>query len=298
MTENVPLTTSGRLTTFVIAVTLLACTVTAAVTYMNVRASEDGHAERLAAGTDAAAADIESYLTESRNLVSAIAREHQKLLTAYAGQPESAELRHEIGKALRGAFPDYFTFTIADRTGEDLIQDIEGFVGEACQANIREYVTHLADAGGSADYRTVIHPQANNYHFDVMAPWSDGDRLKGVFFVSLFPTRLQGILQTHQSPGHRLALINRERPYLIEVSAGGARDRISLRREINLTDDEIAAIAAKRDIPGSRWRLVGYTNPEHRARERTDAWVVAIIVIFLLIAGGGAAAWMLSTRTG
>ena len=85
MTENVPLTTSGRLTTFVIAVTLLACTVTAAVTYMNVRASEDGHAERLAAGTDAAAADIESYLTESRNLVSAIAREHQKLLTAYAG---------------------------------------------------------------------------------------------------------------------------------------------------------------------------------------------------------------------
>ena len=60
---------------------------------------------------------------------------------------------------------------------------------------------------------------------------------KGHFFVSFHPDQLAEILKSHQNPEHYMALINKDRDFLIEVNAGGARDEISAHREINLGAD-------------------------------------------------------------
>lgn len=201
--------------------------------------------------TEAANA-IQALITGRERQIRAFSADNEALLDAFVADVDDEALRAALDERLSRWFPGYFTFTLADEHGTDLIDDIEGFVGNACQANIREYVEALeAASGGHAGYQAVIHPQANNYHFDVMAPWRvDGD-LKGVFFVSFFPQALSDILRSYQSPDHHLALIHRERDFLIEVTADGARDRIASERDITLTPDEIAEIRAETDIQSS-----------------------------------------------
>ncbi len=233
-----------------------------------------------------AANAVAQFVTGRQRLVEAFAYDNQSLLAAYADDVEDEDLRARIDQRLRRWFPSYFTFTLADETGRDLVNGLEGFVGEACQVNIQAYIAQLRKNAPKASYQAVIHPQANNYHFDVMAPWRDGETPKGVFFVSFYPEVLQSLIKSYQSPGHHLALVHRERENLIEINADGARDSFGGRRDIRLTPEEVREIRATQDIPGSLWKLVGYGEPGLIAKQKADNWLsAAFVVLFVLIAG-------------
>ncbi len=296
-TDPEPIATRRLPLVLLAAALLIAAGVTVFIALSAIRDNETRHAAILNDGVRAAADSIESYLGDRQARVRAFSEKYTLLLGFYAGGSGNEVMRQRIGDALRREFPGYFTFTIADQDGTDLIDDLEGFVGDACQMSIQEYVVDLKKSGhGGADFRTVIHPQANNYHFDVMAPWTDGETLKGVFFVSFFPTELRAILNRHQGDDHRLVLVHAERAPLIEVSTLGARDKVAARRDINLTAEEVSLIAAERDISRSQWRLVGYTRPGMLAQYRADVWFKAGIVLCLLVMAGALVHWHLSRR--
>lgn len=247
---------------------------------------ENRHTEILTSEVQEAANAVEQFVTGRQRLVEAFAFDNQELLATYAEDVDDEDLRIRIDDSLRRWFPSYFTFTLADRDGEDLIDDLEGFVGRQCQENIQSYVSRLFAGTPDAGHKTVIHPQANNYHFDIMAPWRSGERLNGVFFVSFYPDVLQSLIRSYQSPGHYLALVHRERDHLIEINADGARDEIAAHREISLTEGEIGEIRASVDIPGSVWRLVGYVEPGLvDAKSADNWWSAGFVLIFVLIAG-------------
>lgn len=253
---------------------------------------ETRHSTIIQSEVTEAANAIQALITDRERQIQAFSVDNEALLEAFAADVDDEALRAELDARLTRWFPGYFTFTLADEHGTDLIDDIEGFVGNACQANIREYVAALeAASNGHAGYQAVIHPQANNYHFDVMAPWRIDGTLKGVFFVSFFPKALSDILRSYQSPDHHLALVHRERDYLIEVTAQGARDLIASMRDINLTSDEISEIRAQEDIDSSVWRVVGYAEPGLLAELKLRNWLIAIFIIGFTTLGGGISLW-------
>lgn len=257
--------------------------------------NEKRHVAILTSETKEAANALGQLITERQRLVEAFAIDNEVLLAEYARAVEDEDLRGQIDQRLERWFPGYFTFTLANRDGEDIVDDLEGFVGEACQQNIGVYLARLFGTVLDTRYETVIHPQANNYHFDVMAPWRSGNELQGVFFVSFYPDILQSLIKSYQSPGHKLVLVHRDRDHLIEVSADGTRDVFGARREITMTPEEIAEIRATRDIPGSLWRLVGYVEPGLVARENAENWrIAALLALFVLVAGGLSSAKILS----
>lgn len=277
--------------------TILGCGMTVYMTLRTIAADEARHTVLLEQEVEKTSREIENYLGDRQRLVRVFVQEHLDLVNRFEKNPESEALRQEIGNLLRQQFPAYFTFTIAGPNGRDLVNDIEGLVGQACQLNIQEYVHQLTDAEHSeARYRAVIHPQAGHYHFDVMSPWSDGSTLKGVFFVSFFPGPLASIVRANQSAGHVLAIVNTDQPALLEINAEGARDKISLRRDIRLSDTEMRAIMARADIPHSRWRVVGSAKPEILKQERADRWVLAIMVMIALSVGFMATAFWVTRR--
>lgn len=253
--------------------------------------NEDRHTEILVSEAREAANAVEQFVIGRQRLVEAFAYDNQDLLAAYADDVGDEDLRARIDESLRRWFPSYFTFTLANRDGQDLVDDLEGFVGRQCQANIQSYVSALADDAHNRGYQTVIHPQANNYHFDIMAPWRSGTQLNGVFFVSFFPDVLQSLIKSYQNPGHYLALVHRERDYLIEISADGARDEIAAHRDISLTDDEVDEIRISVDIPGSIWRLVGYVKPGLIDAENAENWWSAAFVLLLVLIAGVLSLW-------
>ena len=263
----------------------------AVVTDREISAFESRHVESLDGQVKEAALAIEDFLVTRRRLVSAFTHEKNALLASYAKNIDNDALRSEIADSLSRWFPNYFTFTIADVAGRDLVDDLEGLVGSVCQQNIQDYVGSIGNTSSNhALYQPFIHPQPHNYHFDIMVPWRTGARLDGVFFVSFYPETLRKILSSHQSPGHFLALIHRQRENLIEVNADGARDVLSVRRDITLTADEISNVRATQDVEGSLWRVVGYLQPGMVAEFRRLHWSVAggligcVVIIAILSA--------------
>jgi len=278
--------TKITLAIIILAFILIAC-VTLYFTDQQIKAIESRHHEILKTSVNNAATSVEQFIQSRQKLIETFALEKQNVLSEFVRDIENQNLKTKISESLSRWFTSYFTFTLTDVLGNDLIDDLDGFVGQACQTNIQDYVVSLEDVAVShAVYDTVIHPQANNYHFDVMAPWLENERLKGIFFVSFHPDELAEILKSHQNPQQYMALINKDRDFLIEVNADGARDVISAHREINLSPSEVAEIRISRDIEGSKWRLVGYLEPGMINAKTSEMWTQAsIILIFLTLAG-------------
>jgi signal transduction histidine kinase/DNA-binding response OmpR family regulator len=257
--------------------------------------NENRHVEILTSETQEAANALAQFITERQRMIETFAIDNEDLLAEYAQAVDDERLRSRIDGRLERWFPGYFTFTLANTEGVDIVDDLEGFVGAACQQNIKTYLSRLFGTGLDASYETVIHPQAHNYHFDVMAPWRSSEELNGVFFVSFYPDILQSLIKSYQSPGHRLVLIHRDRDHLIEVGAEGTRDVFGAHRDITMSAEEISEIRAIRDIPGSLWRLVGYVEPGLVARENAENWrIAALFALFVLAAGGLSLAKILS----
>ncbi len=255
------------------------------LTHREISAFEDRHVSIIEIETKEAALAIEAFLAGQRRHVRTFALEKSGLLDAYSQNIEDPKLRAEIDESLARWFPDYFTFTIANVKGEDLVNDLEGLVGPACQQNIQEYVASIhRETAEHAVFQSVIHPQPHNYHFDVMAPWQGPDGLQGVFFVSFYPETVQKILSSHQSPGHFLALVHKQRDNLIEINADGARDHISTQRDIYLSKTEVANIRGQRDVGGSLWRVIGYLQPGLIGDFKQSHWLTAVMLLCLLLA--------------
>ena len=250
----------------------------------DITAYENNQAAILEASTEKAAYTIERFIDTRRRHIEAFSQDHADLIQRYLEEPDSQNLRRAIEMRLRRWFPQYFTFTVADTSGEDMIDDLEGFVGRICKASIRAFADAHAGTGSHKHLDDVIiHPLANNYHFDIMAPWQTNGRLMGVFFVSFFPKSIAEILRSFESPGHQLILANRDRPGLIEVTDQGARDVISTRRDINLTGAETEAVLFRRPVQGSRWELVGLPVAGLFAGYAERAWRDAVILIGVLL---------------
>ena len=287
-----------RLSIFLVvsASVLVGCAVLV-VADREIGAFETLHAEILDIEVRETATAVEDFLDSRRRLVATFALEKRELLESYAENVNEDARRAEISESLSRWFPEYFTFTIADAHGRDLVDDLEGLVGNVCQINIRDFVRSIHSAPEDQTvYRPFIHPQPYNYHFDIMVPRVGKHGPKGVFFVSFYPETLKRILASHQSPGHFLMLVHKTRENLIEVSAEGARDVLSTRRSITLSQEEIENVRATRDVAGSLWRVVGYLQPGVVDDFKRKSWIT-VAALLACIAGATALSVLFIVKT-
>ena len=262
---------------------VVALALTTMFTRQDIAGFEANHRRIVSSEIANAKAAIELFLRDRNRMVRTFAAENSDQLTRLAANPDDAGLHGDVQASLKRWFPSHFTFTIADTEGVDLLDDLEGFVGTVCKRGIAEF-SRRADAAGQP-YAAFIHPQPHNYHFDLMAPWRQNGSLKGVFFVSFYPKLLENILRSYETQGHHLMLVNRMRPGLIEITAGGARDVISVGRDIYLTDRERRDIVLEYEVAGSLWNIVGIPDAglfDAYAREKWENAAFTIAVMFFL----------------
>ena len=200
---------------------------------------------------DGVASEISSFIREVEREVALFAENNYDLIRVLAVHPEDDEVYAQLKRNVGNFFPDYFAITIADRSGETLLQNFELLVNEVCQRDIRSYIKN------DYNYDVYIHPHPDVYHFDIMAPWGKPDGPGGVFFVSFKPrvvARLLGNAQIHQ---HELLLLKRNIPGLIEVTARGARiDLTELNGNFILDDNAMRKILYRKPVEGTQWDLV------------------------------------------
>jgi PAS domain S-box-containing protein len=218
---------------------------------------------------------IELYLKEVRRRVDLFTAEESEIIGRLSRHPLDDEMREHFTTRVKQHFPEFFAFTITDHQGQVLLDDIEGKVADLCQADIQDFAS-------GEDQQIFIHPNPVGYHFDIMSNWKTQTGDQGVFFISFNPEVIAQILANSQLHDHRLMLLHREKPGLIEITAAGTR--ANLQGKTSLTQEEMGRIAYPADIEGSLWTVVDLPDVNQFAAYKNRLWrqAVSIFLLFLL----------------
>lgn len=240
--------------------------------YQDFVSSHEALMQRSTIGT---AGLISLYLKEVRRRVALFTEAEVNSISELSRNPGNEDLQKQFTDKVRRHFPEYFATTITDTGGEVLLDDFEGKVAALCESDIFQYAErNLRNA--------FIHPNPIGYHFDMMAHWQDADDNRGIFFVSLKPDELVRILANSQLHDHRLMLLHREKPGLVEVTADGSR--IELDYGPLLSEQEMARIGFSADVEGSLWTLADFPAEGlfSTYRETLQRQAVSIFLVVLL----------------
>ena len=220
----------------------------------------------------------EQILNEQRD-IQLFTDEYQQLITRLTQYPTDEATRASLNTRLHQRFPDALTFTITNSQGATILSDIDSLVGATCRTEIADYYRLAKTAGAKARTPVLIHPQPDNYHYDVMAQVGDV-----VFFVSILPKVVTEILRNHQIPGHELILVRAQDLSLIEIAAKGVRD--VLVRDTRLSQEEQQRIRAAENVIGTEWRLIDLPEPQFADEYQRQLWKEATMVLMILALGG------------
>lgn len=253
------------------------------VTLQDISVFEANHQSLAKNEVTSASVSVDQFVSDRIRLIEAFAADNSTLLTSLYGAPDDEKLNALIDERLRRWFPSCFTFTFADQEGNDLVADIEGFVGDVCVSSIQDFAEQRLGAVANHNhfYHPEIHPQALNYHFDTMAPVRLDNGAIGVFFVSFYPDTLSRVLASYESDGHSLFLIHQDRENLIEVSSAGSRDVFGAEREIRLSEEELSRELSRTVVSGTRWDVVAIAAPDLLRAYSESRWERAVLLVFL-----------------
>ncbi len=246
--------------------------------YLNTMQNDQlNHSSKLA---KAAANDISELLTEDRQRVSSFTQRNDTLINQLIANTDDDDIVETLNNLSERQLPFSFAFTLADRHGVPMLEDIEGLISGLCKKDIQGFSRHQDKPTKHRLPKTFIHPQAFHYHYDIMT-WLD----ENVFFISFNAERLVALLGRYQLKDHTLLLIHNQKTGLIEISPAGLRDQIS--RSPRLSDAELSRINFRHPIAGTYWDLV--VIPKLNINEEliqqqwrnTTLWAIGL---FLLVA--------------
>jgi len=203
-----------------------------------------GLAEGMSRG---AAAEISRLISGTERRIENFVRYNREPLSSLSHDPSDAGLLLEIASQLEIDLPEAFTFTIAERNGTPLLEDIESLVGAECRVDIRRY-------GQTHENLVRLHPSPNADHFDIMGFFRNSRGQGRVFFVSVEANILSTVLESHQLPGYQLYLVSRDKPDWIDIGADNSRQNLA--RPASFNSAEIDLINARSAVAGSNWDLV------------------------------------------
>ncbi|MGI9350052.1 MAG: adenylate/guanylate cyclase domain-containing protein [Rhizobiaceae bacterium] len=203
---------------------------------------------------EGAASEVKLLIDRLRTSILMVADKNKHWLLKLAANPADEQARNLVQQDLLKYLPGLYAFTLADRKGDLLFEDVSGRVMEVCRHDIKQFVAQGHQQQIYVHPGPEEHPFMPDHHFDVMLPWDYGDNERGVFFVSFEPRLLSSLLHNSQVKGHRLFLVRNDQSNLIEIGSLGSREADE--REIWLSPNEMQRVIYSQAVEDTRWNLV------------------------------------------
>jgi diguanylate cyclase (GGDEF)-like protein/PAS domain S-box-containing protein len=239
---------------------------------------------------DAVASEVSKLIEERSRIITAIAHDNRQLLEEIVAEPDDEERIKGFERQLKAYFPHVFAFTLVDKDGTRVPDDLGERIGDYCIKEIKRFsqgdasLFHTHD--GVRYYCPLIHPQPFAYHFDIMGLWNEQQQPARIIFLSFRAELLTKLIRAYQLPGHAIYLVKADQPDLIEVAAEGTRDEFT--RPPRLHADEHAKEIIQADVPGTRWQAVGLLQPSllirfNREINQRNSTICVVLLCFWLI---------------
>ncbi|MEA1988438.1 MAG: hypothetical protein U9N57_04410, partial [Pseudomonadota bacterium] len=209
---------------------------------------------------EVASSEVEELIASIRNRMIAISLD-DFFLKDFEQFKSLPSLQEALQLRLKHYFPEMYAFSIADEHGDIMGGDVEQFIGEICQADLKSAANKLKDNQPVHDYQSWIHSKADAYHFDMIFPTHALGKTV-VFFMSFKAELIQDAINRKTFVEHDIYLLRKDKPGLIEVAQDGVRNVLT--RDVHLMENELSAIAAKKDVPNTRWEIVIVPKAEVR----------------------------------
>lgn len=197
---------------------------------------------------DNAATNIQYELGEKQRLSVLFINNNKSLLASILADNENIHLLSELLVKTRDYFPDNFAVSIADNSGEILLDDFDGHIGDICRIDLKKQLQ-------SKQPSIRVHPNPTAYHYDVITNWYHNMQ-RYQLFASFKLNRIAQILQSQEIHGQKLSLVIKKNDYLIEVTSSGDRSIFVEEEKMKLSKSQISNIMAEKNIQNSHWTLV------------------------------------------
>ncbi len=218
---------------------------------------------------------LEHYIDDLQQRLRLFIADEAKTINSLIDNPDpDSPAYRQLSKKLDSYFPQRFTFTISDKSGQPYFEDFDGFIDQVCKTAIRDFARHDTHS------QIRIHPNPFAFHFDMMEPVTANNQTRGIFFISHKLDVLRDILSASRLPSSRLMLILPGNKKLIEISDQGIRDNYPNDSALMSEADYQSAIAS-RQIEGSRWKLLAI--PDKAALQQQWAPIRNHTIITLLV---------------
>lgn len=236
-------------------------------------------------GLKVTAREIESYIDQSRHLLSLLIKDHLPKIQQLSMNPGSMRDFNRLNETVKSHFPESITFTLADGYGIPVVADSGNFIGNGCRLDLKMF------SEGEHLNEIFIHsnPDPDAYHIDILQKIPDFEHLsKGIFFVSLDTSILRRLLENGQPYYHRFYLIRKDGDgnSLIELSAEGTP--VKFNGNMYLGTEAESSIFSRLTVPGTKWEIVDFLSSEYLQSQKDsmlkNAMIPGVIYLFFSLA--------------
>jgi len=230
--------------------------------------------------TKSAASNISYQLSALRRSVNLLAQGNASLLQKLYSDPENIRLQTRLKNVVTQQFPRSFAATLATRNGELLLDNFDGFIGDICLADIKNFsLTGMAPPA-------VVHPNTDGYHIDIMSRVMINKTTPAILFVSFYAEMFSQVLLQQQIVGQRYLITNSENGKLIEITSSGSRQHLGV--DPRLTDKEQNEILASSSVQGALWNVIALPQGKNTALltnvvSSSQLWTIAFLVMFSIL---------------
>ncbi len=190
--------------------------------------------------------EIERLLLHKYQLVKSFLEDNKAFIISVAKDPENDELYEKLNKKLSRYFMDYFASNIATESGEFIIDDFDGHIGQLCLMDMK----HFSESGRQI---IRIHPNPSIYHYDIRANINNNSKM--IFVVTFSTDEITNLLNASTPDKHNLIIFN-NRNKIIEITRKGSRDKLVDRLDYRLTEDEQSRRLTSHPVRGTDWDVV------------------------------------------
>jgi len=239
------------------------------------------HEDKASNTTKVVAFEINKTLKEKRRIIDIFVDSYSESIIELSSNPEDEGLYYYLAERLRKYYPDFASFNIINASGEIIVDDFDGAIGDLCIEDVEHFMR-------SGEQRARLHPNAQAYHYDIFSRFNF-DNKRMVFFVSFNVSEITDILSSVQSESHSLALVNKEADNLIEVTSQGGRQVLSGRLDFRMKGDELFRVLSSTKVKDSSWHVVDMRDEDlfndfrdGIVKEYIVAYYVFVIIILFM----------------